>query len=73
MLYVTTRTNNDAFTAARAMNMDRGADGGLFVPFHLNTFSRQEIAALADKSFGQNVADILNLFLLPSSPVGMWI
>lgn len=62
MLYVTTRSKNDAFTAARAMNLDRGPDGGLFIPFHLNTFSRQEIAALAEKSFGQNVADILNLF-----------
>lgn len=62
MLYVTTRTKNDAFTAARAMNLDRGADGGLFIPFHLTAFSRQEITALAEKSFGQNVADILNLF-----------
>lgn len=62
MLYLTTRTKNDVFTAARAMNMDRGPDGGLFIPFHLNEFTRQEIAALADKYFGQNVADILNLF-----------
>ena len=62
MLYVTTRSTNDAFTAARAMNLDRGPDGGLFIPFHLNAYSRQEIAALAEKSFGQNVADILNLF-----------
>ena len=62
MLYVTTRSTNDAFTAARAMNLDRGPDGGLFIPFHLNTYSRQEIAALAERSFGQNVADILNLF-----------
>ena len=62
MLYVTTRNNNDAFTAARAMNLDRAGDGGLFIPFHLNQFSRHEVAALAEKSFGQNVADILNLF-----------
>lgn len=62
MLYVTTRSKNDAFTAARAMNLDRGSDGGLFIPFHLNVFSRQEITALAEKTFGQNVADILNLF-----------
>lgn len=62
MLYVTTRAKDDVFTAARSMNLDRGPDGGLFVPFHLPTFSRQEIIALAEKSFGQNVADILNLF-----------
>lgn len=62
MLYVTTRNNNDAFTAARAMNLDRAGDGGLFIPFHLNQFSRHDVAALAEKTFGQNVADILNLF-----------
>lgn len=62
MLYVTTRAKNDAFTAARAMNLDRGPDGGLFIPFHLPEFSRHEIVALSEKSFGENVADILNLF-----------
>lgn len=62
MLYVTTRTKDDVFTAARSMNLDRGTDGGLFIPFHLPVFSRQEISALAEKSFGQNVADFLNLF-----------
>ena len=48
MLYVTTRNNNDAFTAARAMNLDRAGDGGLFIPFHLNQFSRHDVAALAE-------------------------
>lgn len=62
VLYVTTRSRNDAYTAARTMNLDRGPDGGLFVPFRLPQFSREEIAALGTKSFGQNVADILNLF-----------
>lgn len=62
MLYVTTRSKHDVFTAARTMNLDRGPDGGLFVPFHLPQFSREEIAGLGSKSFGQNVADMLNLF-----------
>jgi threonine synthase len=62
MLYVTTRSKHDVFTAARTMNLDRGPDGGLFIPFHLPQLSRDEIAALGSKSFGQNVADILNLF-----------
>ena len=70
MLYVTTRSKDDAFTAARSMNLDRGQDGGLFIPFHLPVFSRQEITALTDKSFGQNVADILNLFF--STKLGGW-
>lgn len=62
MLYVTTRGKYDAFTAARTMNLDRGPDGGLFIPFHLPQFTRDEIIALGSKTFGQNVADILNLF-----------
>lgn len=44
------------------MNLDRGPDGGLFIPFHLPEFSRHEIVALSEKTFGENVADILNLF-----------
>lgn len=62
VLYVTTRSKHDVFTAARTMNLDRGPDGGLFIPFRLPQFSREEIAALRNLSFGQNVADILNLF-----------
>lgn len=62
MLYVTTRSKNDVFTAPRAINLDCGPDGGLFIPFHLPEFSRHEICALSEKSFGQNVADIMNLF-----------
>lgn len=62
MLYVTTRSRNDAFTAARTMSCDQGPDGGLFVPFRLNAFSKEEILDLGKKPFGQNVADILNLF-----------
>lgn len=62
VLYVTTRSKHDAYTAARTMNLDRGPDGGLFIPFRLPQFSREQIAELAGKSFGQNVAEILNIF-----------
>lgn len=62
MLYVTTRGKNDAFTAYRTMNQDRGPDGGLFIPMRMPVFTREEIAACAEKSFGQNVADVLNVF-----------
>lgn len=61
MLYVTTRNNRDAFTAQRALRENRGPDGGLYLPFHVPKFSSEKINALAEKSFGQNVADILNL------------
>lgn len=62
MLYVTTRSRHDVYTPPITMYQDRGPDGGLFVPFKMPEFDKGEISALADKSFGQNVADILNLF-----------
>ena len=61
MLYVTTRNNRDPFTVSRALGENRGTEGGFFLPFHAPRFSREEIEALAEKSFGQNVADVLNL------------
>ena len=62
MLYITTRSKNDAFTAHRTMNQDRGPDGGLFIPFRMPVFEKEQILELANKPFGQNVADILNTF-----------
>lgn len=62
MLYITTRNNNDAFTAYRTLGQDRGPDNGLFIPFQMPNVSPEQIEALKEKSFGQNVADILNLF-----------
>lgn len=62
MLYVTTRNKHDPQTARRTMNQDRGSDGGLYVPFQMPRFDLDAVMALGQKSFGQNVADILNLF-----------
>ena len=62
MLYVTTRISGDAFTAYRAMSENRGPEGGFYVPMRLPEFDRQAINSLAEKSFAQNVAQILNLF-----------
>ena len=62
MLYVTTREKYDAFTAPRTLSADRGPDGGLFVPFRMPKLDPEEIQAWSGKSFGQAVADILNLF-----------
>lgn len=62
MLYQTTRTLNDSYTAARALSDDRAPDGGFFVPMKLPQYSRAEIKKLARNSFSQNVADIVNLF-----------
>lgn len=62
MLYITTRSKNDPSTAVRTMNQERGSDGGLFVPMRMPELQQADISALKDKTFGQNVADILNLF-----------
>ena len=60
MLYVTTRNNRDAFTPQRTFRDDRAADGGFYLPMRAPVFSSEEICGLAEKSFGQNVANVLN-------------
>lgn len=61
MLYVTTRNSRDAYTAQRALRENRGPDGGFYLPFRIPQFSKTETDALAEKTFSQNVADVLNL------------
>lgn len=61
MLYVTTRISYDAFTAGRALAENRGPEGGFFVPMQFPHFDEQQIAALADQTFTQNMAQIVNL------------
>lgn len=62
MLYLTTRSNQEAYTAARALSEDRGPDGGFYVPLRLPRFEEAQIRQLGEKSFSRNVADIINLF-----------
>lgn len=62
MLYLSTRNKNDVFTAYHTMKKDYCENGGLYVPFSLNTFTEEEIDSFKDKSFGQSIAEILNLF-----------
>ena len=62
MLYITTRSDRDAFTTHRALSEDIAPDGGQYVPFTAPRYSPEEIAALKEKSFSQTVADFLNYF-----------
>ena len=62
MLYVTTRSRLDTYTAARALSEDRGPDGGFFVPMSLPCFDKREIRKIGEKSFSKNVAEIVNIF-----------
>ncbi len=61
MLYVTTRDNKEAYTAHKALTENRAPDGGFYVPFRMPRFSEHEIENLKQKSFGQSVAEMLNL------------
>ena len=60
MLYVTTRSDSDVYTCARALNENRGRDGGFYVPFRLPVLSAEELEALRQKSFSSAVAEMLN-------------
>lgn len=62
MLYATTRSNAVVETAYKAIHLDCASDGGLFAPFRLPKLEKGDILALADRSFGQNMAEILNAF-----------
>lgn len=70
MLYVTTREMNDAYTANRTIVDDVGPDGGAYLPFRMPSFTKEQLAEMAGKSFGQNMADMLNLFF--SSRLTAW-
>lgn len=62
MLYLSTRSRTESYTAHRVLHTDRTTDGGLFVPHQLPHFSRREIMQFSKRSFGENVAQILNIF-----------
>lgn len=61
MLYVTTRNDQNVYTAHRVLQENRAEDGGFYIPFHAPSFSEADIAALRDKSFNQSIADVLNI------------
>ena len=62
MLYATTRRKSNIETAYKSIHLDCAADGGLFIPFRRTKFSTEEILTLKDRSFAQNMAEILNHF-----------
>lgn len=60
MLYITTRSRRDAYTAQRALRESRGPDGGMYLPFRAPLYTPEEWKELAAAPFGQRVAEILN-------------
>lgn len=63
MLYVTTRSNAEVYTANRALRESRAPDGGLYIPFRMPEYSREEVLALSEKPFSQRMAELLNRML----------
>ena len=51
MLYVTTRSQEEAYTSSKPLAESRAPDGGFFVPMKMPCFDRAQIKALGEKSF----------------------
>ena len=62
MLYVTTTNRNDVYTPRHTLCRDRDKNGGLYVPFSEIRFSSEYILNLKEKSYGECISEILNLF-----------
>lgn len=62
MLYASTRSKTETYTAQRTLWQDRAADGGFFVPLKLPVFRRTEILRLKNRTPEDNLALILNKF-----------
>ncbi len=62
MLYISTLDKNDVHTAYKALHCNYAENGGSFVPFHLTKYSKEDIYGLRSKSFGDTVAQVINMF-----------
>lgn len=70
MLYISSRSKSESFTAHRTLCSDRAPDGGVFIPYKIPHFSALELHDMKEKSFGLIVATILNMFF--SSKLSAW-
>ena len=62
MLYISTRSNVDTYTAHRALYEEYAPDGGYYVPFYLPSFSPDVLSYFKRKPAYDTIAEILNLF-----------
>lgn len=62
MLYISTRSETETYTAHVALTRKHAADGGNIIPFRLPEFTAEEVCQLKCKSYNQIMADILNQF-----------
>lgn len=62
MLYLSTRNTTDCYTAHRALSEARAPDGGIYVPFRLPVFVKDELQKIKAQSACEAIAGVLNLF-----------
>lgn len=62
MLYATTRSKTDSYTAYRVMHEDCASDGGHFIPMRMPQYDLTQIEKITEGSFGDTVAQVLNIF-----------
>jgi threonine synthase len=62
VLYATTRDKNDVVTAYKAAHTDCNSDGGLFVPFRLQRFNKEQLDEILNADSARIISDVLNLF-----------
>lgn len=62
MLYISTRNSTDCYTAYRALNEAQTPDGGIFIPFRLTAFTKDELQQIHNSSCCEAIAKVLNQF-----------
>lgn len=70
MLYVSSRSKTESFTAYRALHNEYAPDGGVFIPFNLPVLTQEQLHAFRKCTFTQNVAQLLEYFF--SSSITDW-
>lgn len=70
MLYISSRNKTDSFTSHRTLCGDHAPDGGQYLPYQLPQIEEEALVKMCMQSFGQNVAQILNLFF--SASLSAW-
>lgn len=62
MLYATTRSKVEIYTAQRALKEDRSPDGGLYIPAQVPAYADSEIMSLREMEPAAAMADVMNRF-----------
>ena len=63
MYYKSTRDSSVRVESAVAISQGISADGGLFVPEQIPSITKEELAALADKTYAQRAAFVFSRYL----------